>query len=535
MNKKIHIKESLKKSFGIFIISFLMVTITTFSLYVFRNSLEKAHIGLFFLLLVVMVGAVSGTKPALLTAVLSFLSWNFFFFEPYYTFRINAQRDWILLSLFLLIAIIVGQITGRLKKRESEAIEREKETSALYESSLSIQKGASLEKVLLSLTSEIMTNIPAKAAAVFEIDKSGDGYKDRIIAGSGNMEILESEERLEIRKRIYREDTSIEPPHYSSFKEDAGFVLSKAGKASKGIVNIREKDDIVLLLKSEKECFGELFIHLEPEKQLTNYHYRFIIMISIIITTAIERFQLLEERSRASALQDSEHLKSVLFSSISHNLKNPLVSLNATLSSLSEADIDWKNPKVIEDHLSLMSEDLDRLTENIDNLLNLAKLETGMWKPKFDRYDLQEVIGVALGQLSDRDYSRIVLQIPDEFMLVWVDISQISQVIRHLVENALKYSPAASPVTIGAKMFNTEVKIWVDDRGKGVSPQETKGIFDKLISISDLKGKTNFERGTGLGLTICKEIMNAHNGSIEVDRSPGGGARFTAVLPLKDR
>ena len=136
-----------------------------------QNILEKAHIGLFYLLIVAIMANLSGTRPALLASVLSFLLWNFFFFTPLYTFTIHDPREWFLLFVFLVIAIMVGHITGRLRTREEEAIAREKDTMALYKAIISINSQIRHEKILQKLVEEVLLNTQAKGCAILKLKK----------------------------------------------------------------------------------------------------------------------------------------------------------------------------------------------------------------------------------------------------------------------------------------------------------------------------------------------------------------------------
>lgn len=346
---------------------------STLVIWPFRHILEKAHMGLLYLLLVAIIAARFGTRPATLAAVLSFLVWNFFFIPPVFTFIIYDTRDWLLLCVFLIIGIITGQITGQLKVSQAEAIAREKETMALL----------------------------------------------------------------------------------------------------------------------------------------------------------LERQRLMEETAKIIALRETERSKSVLFSSLSHNLKTPLSSLNAILSSLCQEDIEWDRENIKKKH-NLMADDINLLTENIEKLLYIAQLESGSWQPKKEWFELSELISIAVKNLPESQYKRLKLNIPEELPLMCVDSVQFSQVIRHLVENALAYSPF--DVEINASFDEKELRFYVDDHGEGIVEEEREKIFLKFYRGRVAKEKSI--RGTGLGLAICHEIIQIHKGKISVEKSLCGGARFCVSLPL---
>ena len=235
-------------------------------------------------------------------------------------------------------------------------------------------------------------------------------------------------------------------------------------------------------------------------------------------------------REKETAALYKEKLKSVLLSSLSHNLKTPLASLTATLSNLEQEDIEW-DKKTLQDHLTFMAEDVNRLTEYIDNLLSLAQLESDNWEPKREGVELTELVSTALRHLPENDYHRIQVEIPETFPFIWVDFVQISQVIRHLVENALTYAPSKSKIKIRATAQENEIEFWIEDQGPGIPISEREQVFHKFYrgEIAIKQGT----RGTGLGLAICHEIVQAHQGTIQIQDALPSGARVRVMLPTE--
>jgi two-component system sensor histidine kinase KdpD len=236
------------------------------------------------------------------------------------------------------------------------------------------------------------------------------------------------------------------------------------------------------------------------------------------------------EAARAETLRETERLKSLLLSSFSHNLKTPLSSLAATISSLRQGDIEWE-PDASRELLSQMEEDIERLTEHIGNLIELAHLESGTRKPQQEGLELREIVSMAVRRLPQRSYERLTIALPEDLPLVWVDGVQLSQVVRHVLENAVDYSTPDSAVTLEAAPAAESVRFWVDDAGPGIAEEEKDKIFQRFY-----RGKAASEkaiRGTGLGLAICREILQANEGSITVEPSPRGGARFVITVPSR--
>lgn len=489
--------------------SVLSVALATAALWLFRPYLHKAQFGLIYLLVVATVAATRGTRPALLAAILSFFAWNYFLIPPFYTFVIADPQDWILLFVFLVIGVLIGQVTGRMREREAEAIAREKETMLLYKAILA----ASTQTRLEPLVEQVVSSTGARGCAVFLVSEKEGGLVCAI--SCGDVDALSHDESQRLLNRILGETKTLPLP--ASLPRENG-------------ISVPHQDTTICLpLYTSERTFGVMAVVADTCKTPGHSDYRLMMALASNVSMFLERQRLFEQAAEAAAQHETERLKSILFSSLSHNLKTPIASLTATLSSLQQGDVNWEE-KTLQEHFNFMAEDVGRLTEYIDNLLNLAQLESESWSPKKEWVELQEVVSMALRRLPESDYHRIKVQIPDDFPLIHVDAVQMSQVIRHLVENALNYSPATSPVCIGARAQNENAEFWVDDKGPGIPVSEREHVFRKFYRGH--AATKNSVRGTGLGLAICHEIVQAHHGTIEVKVSPYGGARLFVRFPM---
>jgi two-component system sensor histidine kinase KdpD len=495
------------------------VALATELLWLLRFQLDNAHVGLVYLLLVAIAAVWGGTRPALIAALLSFLAWDFFFLPPYYTFTVRDPRDWLLLLVFLGIGVLMGQMTGRLRLREEEAVAREKDTEALYRASLAVGTETHDEEVLATLVEQIVLHTRAAGCAIMQIEPDGSL---RMVAQSGEVTWLDSDESRALLRRVVGESKAVGLPPVSSLtdEERAFWPFSVPHQNA-------ERTDVMLPLVSRERSFGVLCSKPRAQEAFRPADSRLFVAFASHAATFLERRRLREEAASASRAQEVERLKSVLLSSISHNLKTPVASLQATLSSLRQGDIAW-NDEVLSESFDLMAEDVERLTEHIENLLSLAQLESG-WTPQRERVEMRELVEAALRLLSDKDYQRVDLTaLPDETML-YVDLVQMGQVLRHLVENALTYSPTETRVCVGAASEGRQVRFWVDDAGPGIPVEERELVFRKFYRGE--ASKQQGVRGTGLGLAICREIVVAHGGLIEITSSPLGGARICVSLP----
>jgi two-component system sensor histidine kinase KdpD len=244
---------------------------------------------------------------------------------------------------------------------------------------------------------------------------------------------------------------------------------------------------------------------------------------------AIERVRLIDQATQAAVLQRSDELKSALLSAVSHDLRTPLASIKASVTSLLQTDIQWSEEDE-RDLLQAIDEETDRLTRIIGNLLDLSRIEAGVLRPERTWCDLGEL----LEETADRQRAivpshPIAVSIADDLPDIFIDYVEISQVFANLLENAAKYSPAGSLIEMSAERTGDQILVSVSDRGLGIPLGEEERIFEKFYRIGIWSGAV----GAGIGLSICRGIIEAHGGQIWAEQRPGGGAIFLLTLPIK--
>jgi two-component system sensor histidine kinase KdpD len=249
---------------------------------------------------------------------------------------------------------------------------------------------------------------------------------------------------------------------------------------------------------------------------------------------AIERALLAEQANRAQVLGEGEKLQTALLNSISHDLRTPLVSIQGVLDSLLEVEQGGENDVRLDreariDMLENAREETARLNRLVKNLLDMTRLEAGTLKLRLEPGDLEDVIGAALAHL-DNQFGRLPISVnlADGLPLAPMDFVLMEQVLVNLLENAVKYSPPASPIEISASCQYGQAVIQIADRGSGVPAQELERIFDKFYRVK----RPGQAKGLGLGLSICKGIVEAHGGRIWAQQRPSGGSIFSIALPV---
>jgi two-component system, OmpR family, sensor histidine kinase KdpD len=268
----------------------------------------------------------------------------------------------------------------------------------------------------------------------------------------------------------------------------------------------------------------------DAASQLTIEQTRLSEAFADLAAVAIERTQLADEARNAQILEATEKLQTALLNSISHDLRTPLVSIIGVLSSLQEEGMgldDAARTNLIQ----VASEEAERLNHLITNLLDVSRIEAGAIRISRQPSDVQEMIGVALEQLSSRSGNRpIKIDMPAELPFVSVDFGLIVQALVNILDNALKYSPSDSPIEISGRWVAQQVEIEVADRGIGIPPEDLQRVFDKFYRVHRPDNVT----GTGLGLSISKGIVEAHGGRIVAENRPGGGTVVRLTLPVAE-
>jgi len=474
--------------------SLLGVAAVTTGLLFIRHSLDKSHFGLLYLLLVVAISITWGTWPAIMAAILSFFAWNYFFFHPVFTFEVADPRDWLLLIVYLAIAVMTGTIAGRMRAREVQAVAREEETAALCRAILAVGGHGSLQPLL----EQARASLRARGCAIISV--TAGHQSDQMEATVGDVRSLDHDA---VRRALGR-----------------GFTrASKQNPPGK---------EIFVPVMIRGQVGGVFCVNPGPDSPAEASLERLLVAFASAAGTLLEHRRLLEEAAHATASQEAESLKSLLISSLTHSLKTPIASLSATLDTLKQAEFP-DDLVSVKEPIEHMAEDVRLLTETTDNVISLAQLESGSWRPQLQWVVMDELIEAALRRLPDSDTRRVEVSVPADLPVLRADPVQLTQVLRHLVENALSYSAPGRPVRIGAGLCGGKVEFWVDDQGPGIMPRERGLVFQRFFR-GEAASRTGV-RGTGLGLTICREIILAHGGSIRVEEAPAGGARLVVHLP----
>ncbi|MHB1457874.1 MAG: DUF4118 domain-containing protein [Armatimonadota bacterium] len=520
--------REIKSEWQGYVFAALMVFAATFLFIQGRQYFARGQWALLYLLIVVLVASRSGVRPAVLAAVVAFFSWNFFFLPPYHTFHIYDPKDWLSLFVFLIVGIIMGMQTGRLKEREALARMRGQETASLNTFSAHLVSDISIDELADVLASEVAVIMNTSSIVLFTA--SSKHALTRVVTPDALS--VADDHMTRLAEWSYSQSKAIGLPRAGDLHHvmPDGWPVS-VPHAEAGVGN--PKQDMVIPLQTATRQVGILYAGERLDGTAhTIYEARFLIAIANQAAAFLERKQLQSIAVQADALREADRMKSNLVSSVSHELKTPLASSTATLTNLLENDLTWDESLVREDIRAVLN-DLERLNDSISSLVDLSRLESADWEPNRDWYELGEILGTVLSRISQKRRRRIVFALPhDEIPPINVDYAQWVRVLSNLIENALDYADEDTKVHVGASAGAGDIRIWVEDQGPGIPEEEKARIFDKFFRGS---ASAKVPSGTGLGLAIAKEIVLSHGGKIWVEDVQPQGARFVLSLPNSEQ
>ncbi|KJS83653.1 MAG: hypothetical protein JM58_12310 [Peptococcaceae bacterium BICA1-8] len=465
---------------------------------------DLINIALLYLLPVLFSATYWGRGPSIFASLIGVLAFDVFFVPPVLSLTVDDLRYLLSFLIFLLVAIITSTMAIRLSNQVEIARQRETRTAALYALSRKIVAEDTLDKILNTVCRVVAETF---AGEVFIL--MPDNNNEMVIKGATNAEIIFDEKEFAA----------------------ARWVLAHGRIAGKSTDTFDNINNLYLPLKSEEEIVGILGVKFHtPEQSMSSEQSELLEAFANLTALAIVRMQLANEAEQARYLTQSERLRTALFNSISHELRTPLASIiGAVTSLLDEGELFSKKDK--KSLLSTVNESAQRMNRLVGNLLDMARLESGMMKLKWEWCDLQEIIGVAIRRLQDFLQDRkLVIDLPNNLPLIKVDFTLLEQVLVNLLDNAIKYSPLESEIKISVTIETENIKINIIDKGPGIADDDRERVFDKFYRLYSPQHVT----GTGLGLSICKGIIEAHGGSIWVESFDGNGSQFTFTLPLDE-
>jgi two-component system, OmpR family, sensor histidine kinase KdpD len=484
----------------------------------FRAILAPSTVMLLFVPVIIGVARASGIRVSTLSAVLSFLVLDLVFVPPYYHLAVATAEQWIGLVVYLLVALVAGQQTGRLRSREQAAVERQQELELLNSLAFRLAAEQSAGSTAAFITARVVDVIGASRVAIYTVPEGLEAPQLLASAGTG----VATADEAAVVDWVLREGKAIAPSLATAVPAGQRPVSVSARDAVPGLA----APGMYLPLQTASGVEGVLVAVLPEGRTPSVEELRLISAVASLAAASLERRRLEAEASHAEALREADRLKTTLVSSVSHELKTPLAAATARVTGLIEER--GGDPARVVDELTEVADDLSRLDGSIADLLDLSRLEAAAWEPRLERYEVAEILGTVRTRLPASRRSRVRFSIDPGTPEVTVDFAQVVRAVVNLVENALAYSAEDAPVLVAARAEGTYAAIAVEDHGPGVSPAEKPRVFEKFYRGA-AAGRA--PGGTGLGLPIAAEVAHTHNGSVRVEDVEPHGARFVLTLP----
>ncbi|MEQ1948164.1 MAG: DUF4118 domain-containing protein [Bryobacteraceae bacterium] len=479
-----------------------------------RPHLAATNLAMVFLLAVVIVAARSGRPVAVVTSFLSVAAFDFFCVPPYYTFVVEEYEYVITFAVMLIVALVISSLTARIRANSLRAAEGEARTKALYR-----------------LSSQLAPHTRAFDAAVAATEVAEEVFDAKVAI------FLPEDRRISFRKR------TTEMLLVASSEEPAAqWCFETARKAGYGTAHYSESKAQYMPLKGVNSVVGVMAVvpnsgNSPSRNRLPEPHL--LGMFASQTAAAIERIQSQNAAESARLRAQTEEMRSSLLSAVSHDVRTPLATIQGAATTLRSQGAKLSQ-EVSAELLDSISDEAERLGRLVGNILDMTRLESGI-QLRRDLCPIEEIAGAALQRLEPQLAGRdVITSFPDDLPLVSVDDVLIGQVLTNLLENALKYTPGGSPIEIAARRVNQALEIAVSDSGSGFAPGEEARIFEKFYRGTNGSSQARAQspagraiRGAGLGLPICKAIIEAHKGTITAANRAGGGAVFRISLPVE--
>ena len=465
-----------------------------------RETLAVASIALAFLTAVLVSAITWGLWPSLFACLVSVLAYNFFFLPPLYTFTIADPENIVALFFFTVAAVIASNLTARVRAQAITARSRARTTEELYLFSRKLAVATNLDDLLWATAHQIALML-----------------KVRVVL------LLPENESIAVRAGFPPEDTLDEADLAA-----ARWCWEKNHPAGRGADTLPGAKRLFLPMQTGRGAVGVIGIDRdEPGPMLTPDQQRLLDALADQAALAIERVNLVEAVDRARLAVETDRLRSALLTSISHDLRTPLASILGSATSLSGA-MDAATRDAL---TQTIQEEAERLNRFIGNLLDMTRLEAGPLQLRTNPTELADVVASALHRASKILTGHTVeMRLEQNLPLLELDEVLFEQALFNLLDNAAKYAPPGTRITITGWRENGHVFVRVLDEGDGIPSADLERIFDKFYRTG---GTDRRRAGTGLGLAISRGFIEAMGGILTAtNRHDRSGAAFTIALPV---
>lgn len=446
---------------------------------------NQTTVALTLLVLVLFIAARWGLRYAIVTSLVATAAYNFFFLPPYNTFTVSDPQNLLALAVFLITSIVASRLSERIRAESRDAQRRREELEVLYRLSRALLQTDELVKLTNSIPDAVAMATGAKSVVFYRIE--GD--------------------------TVYRSGPD--------------------GAAPPGTAELQKlsHEPAVSMTPSQEEAVIPLRTGVRPSGVLilqgAHWSSQTLEALGGLVSVSIDRARAVEEVTRAEASKESEQLRGWMLDSITHELRTPLTSIKASVSTLLTSTLP---PESTRELLVIIDEEADRLNRLVAEATEMTQLDSQQVRMNFAPEDIAAIIESTLEEnAAQLSRHNVEVRLPPSLPAVNADAVWIGKLLGNLLDNAAKYSADGQPIFVSAELRGDKVACSVADRGQGIDPMEQSLIFDKFYrSRRHVAGSS----GTGMGLAICRAIIDAHGGTLTVTSQPGHGSVFTFTLPV---
>lgn len=485
----------------------ILVLVTLIGLLFYNFGFTEANIITLYILGVMLISVYTRSSIcSFVASIASVLTFNFLFTVPRFTLQAYDSEYPITFLVMFLASLLTGSLASKLKSHAKRSAQVAWRTKLLFETSQNLQRAHTQEEII-SVTAKQLLKIFQRDIVVYSIDEKG---------------LLEPE--------IFLVDEAASPQRYTTPKERevARWVLSNNKRAGAGTETLPDARCTYLSIRTGERVYGVVGI-AASDKPLDSFESSILLSVLGECALALENQKNAEEKEAAAVLAKNEQLRANLLRSISHDLRTPLTSISGNASNLL-SNGPLFDAKTKEQMYADIYDDAMWLINLVENLLSVSRLEQGRMNLHPTTELIDEVVAEALRHINrKRAEYHFHVQSSDDYLLAQMDAKLIVQVLINILDNAMKYTPPGSDIEIGWKQEGKFIYISVADNGPGIPDQAKPHIFDMFYSASNQIADSR--RSMGLGLALCKSIVNAHGGEIVVSDHEPHGSIFTFSVP----
>ncbi|MFA5973797.1 MAG: ATP-binding protein [Lentimicrobiaceae bacterium] len=482
-----------------YLYALLAVLLTGALCFLVKYAIGYQTVGLIFLMLTAVLSLKLGRGAVIFTALLNFVVWNFFFIPPILTFHIASFHDTVVLFANLAVAITGGSLISRLRRNQADLELSRERITLLYSLLESLNNADSIKEVVHKVRAELKRHFDADAVIYLK------GKRDQTLEKHpfGNQDLF-SEEEFE------------------------NAVLAFEHKGPGQIIKLNEKKLLQYFpLSGQRGTLGVIGVVTENNYPVDDEKLIFLKSFVTQIASALEREISVEKSKEDQVYEESQKLFQTVLNSVSHELRTPVSIISSAVSNLQDERTasDPESRRKICLELDSTSKRLNLLVENI---LDMSKVDSGSIKLNLQSCDVSDLIGVVLNPIKDqlKDH-KVNIEIPENLPLLNLDINWMKQALLNIIYNAINYTPENSQILLSVTLLTESALITISDNGPGVPESSIAQLFDKFYRVPGSKSG-----GTGLGLTISKAIIEAHNGSVKAKNLSSGGLSILIQLPI---